>query len=252
MSPERAALIEKLRKLSRMTTGNGASEAEAMMAAGMLAKLMSAHAVQWDELKLRAAAGECAEDEHTIFSEDTARSTGYPDWFDLSGTIAELFSCRHWFNRRNQDLLGLGFAQATRSIVYFGLPEDVAAAIAMTQIVGSAVELESASFATKRPRPAAFRVDSFRQGMVNRLRQRIRELAVAPTDTGHGTGLVLLKSKLVDEAFVGLGLQFGRAAKMQAPKRHDGAAYHAGHGAASAIALRPNAGVQGQAKLARS
>jgi len=248
-NPQRDSLIERCRKLSRMTTANGASEAEALSAMGLLAKLMQEHNIQQSELELRAAAGECVRDEHTIFSNHgDAKRNSYPDWFEVASAIGRLFHTRVWFSRKDQDLLGLGFGQHCRSIVFFGLPTDVAASIAMAQIIGTSIEWEATTFARReRGNGGKKKLSSFRLGMINRLRQRINEWANMPTDTGHGTSLVLLKDELVGAAFEALNLQFSsRGANMGSGKVHDSAAYGKGVAAGSSIQLRPNAGLYGQ------
>jgi hypothetical protein len=240
-SPDRSALIERIRKLSRMTVAAGATEAEAASAAALLAKLMADHSVGWDELKLKAAAGECLSDHVSSFN------PRFDDWMQLGGGIAKLFEVKCWLDRSTEDLLGLGFAQQSCKIIYFGLPEDVAAAVAMTQIVAAAVHVEAGAFATGLPRgtksaEAERKIKSFRAGMIARLGARIVELtraarAVRPT----GQALVVLKDQLVSAEFAKLGLSLGT----WSPRRSalDSDAYAKGRAAGDRANLRPSHGI---------
>ncbi len=220
-SPDRAALIERIRKLAKFTIAAGCSEHEAAAAAAKVAELISAHNVQQSELSIRADARGCITDDFTEITKNR------PDWADCIMPIAALYSCRTWYKHDYDDPLGLGLPQYTTKFMFFGFPADVAACIATCALIYNAVSGEAAKFRGDKL--------SFRAGMIARLRARLEDMertvhrAAAPSGS---TALISLKHQLVTEEYAKLNLRL-RATRPTASRAADSRAYAAGAAAGS-------------------
>lgn len=209
-SISREALAERVRKLQKMTTANGCSEAEAAFAAQKIAAIMAEHALTQDELSLKEDTAHCIQDEFLIWGRD------YGDWWKLQQSVARLFDCKCWGMRaRLEEMPDLGISHPVKPFVFYGMPYDVVACISVMSICFSAVS-------TTMERERGKRQD-FAIGMVARLCQRIDEMK---PKRATGTGLIVLKGQLVDAAFAQLGLKI-RNVKVGA-RSVDAAAYAKG------------------------
>jgi hypothetical protein len=187
----RETLATRVRKLQKMTTQAGCSESEAAFAASRIAAIMAEHALTQDELSLKEDAAHCIKDEFIFWGSD------FGDWRGLQGSIARLFGVKTWAGlSREEDELGLGFTTRVKPFVFFGLANDVTAAIATMSICFSAV-------ATTAERERRKRQD-FAAGMIARLAKRIDELR---PKVQTGTALIVLKAQLVNAEFAKLGLR---------------------------------------------
>lgn len=190
-SINREALAERVRKLQKMTTANGCSEAEAAFAAQKIAAIMAEHALTQDELSLKEDAAHCIQDEFLIWGRD------YGDWWRLQQSIARLFDCKCWTSpARLEEMPDLGISHPVRPFAFYGMPYDVTACISVMGICFSAVS-------TTMERERGKRQD-FAIGMVARLCQRIDEMK---PKRATGTGLIVLKGQLVDAAFAQEGIR---------------------------------------------
>lgn len=203
----RAFLISRIRKLAKMTTHAGCTEAEAATALAMVQKLMEEHQVAQDELSIRADAQGCITDEFIVMDNRAG------DWSRCVVAINKLYGTRAWTTQRIEDTLGLGFVTQVTAVKFFGLALDVTASISMSAIIYNAVA-SGAEEALKGPRGFRLRagdIVSFTYGMTSRLNERLEAMKPKYSPTTTGTGLVALKDSLVREEFEKLGLRLGRA-----------------------------------------
>jgi hypothetical protein len=190
----RDAIIDRMRKLSKMTTAHGCTENEANTANAMLAKLAAEWDIQQDELTLKADAQGCIRDEY--LEVQTVRG----EWTRVMGAIQNLFAVKVWFTARAEDVLDIGVAMQVRVVNVYGFPVDVAGALAMTTICHIAIATESESWkkANKVRRKNALL--DFQAGMASRLYDRIS--AMKPQfKAATGSSLIVLKDQLVRNEF---------------------------------------------------
>lgn len=181
---ERADLISKLQKLSRLTIAAGATEAEAAAAAAKIEALMREYNISQDELSVRKDAAQCAFGEYKEFG------SGHRDWMYCARTIAAVFDCKTYCKSDASDIF------ETTAVRFFGFPADAAAAVALLGICANAITNECDHYMSASGRGSGRHgAYSFRLGMINRLNERIRALRVMPT----GSGLIVLKRQLVTE-----------------------------------------------------
>lgn len=220
----RAALIARLRKLSKLTTENGCTEAEAAAAMSVLNDLMREHTISMSELDLRAEASECLTDEFVELRGDKS------PWAICGGSIARLYGCRHWRSYDVEDILGI--KSPIVCYRFHGLPTDVAAAVSTMAIVFVAATTEMRRLKLTR----AGEKHSFLLGFGTRIRDRVDALRAARQSDVHRApnALVVLKDHLVDESYAKLGLRLSYSGFKAA---HDPAAYQRGHNAASNVDL---------------
>lgn len=223
----RPELIERLRKLSKLTTQNGCTEHEANSALTKLMALMAEHGVAQSELHVREDVRGCIQDYFPDLS------TKAQPWQYCVTTIAKLFTCRAWLSKGQEDVLDLGFEQEITFVKYFGTPTDVAACIALSSIICIAIRTESDLW-SKGKRPNKNAVDSFEMGMVNRLNERLRAMT-PPPPISNGKDLVVLKSQLVNAEYAKLGLNLSKSHTRTS--NLNAGAYHQGQSAASRVDL---------------
>jgi hypothetical protein len=207
---------------------------------------MAEHNIQQDELSIRVDANGCIVD---FFQEIT---DGFSSMSGLSRGVADLFHCKPWFEESFEDVLGLGIPTRAISIKFFGFKLDVAAAIAMTEIIAVSIQTElvkfQESFRQSNPRPTAKRklgdwtydyklkTESFRAGMRDRLNQRLKELLPPPVET-TGRGLMVLKNQLVTGEWAKSNLTPKNLRNSRQMTAADGAAYGAGQSAGGRVDL---------------
>lgn len=191
---ERDKIIDRCRKLTKMTIEHGCSEAEAATAAKLLASLVAAWDVTQDEMAIRANAEGCIEDSYLEFNSQRA------EWTNCCGAIMELFSVRCYFTHETEVELGLKI----QKICYYGFPIDVAASLAVSAIVAMAINTESGNFVKLGKKSRKKSLPDFRYGMAERLKERIIELSQIRKfnkSMSTGTSLIILKDQLVTENY---------------------------------------------------
>lgn len=205
----RSSIIAKIQKLRAMTTEAGASENEASMAAAAIARLMAEHNISQTEASIRSEAASCHRTHFHVMADAPL------EWREYTvGAIRKLFTIQTWRETVQEDLLDLGTPQKLIKFSFFGLPADVAAAVALSEIIHLAITAEvfkELQTLKARRLKAPERKDwlrSFRIGMAVRLSERIKALIPAPQPS-TGTGLMVLKSQLVTAEFAKLGINIG-------------------------------------------
>jgi len=190
---ERARILDKLRRLMSMTVENGASEAEAMLAAEAAARLMSEHNLSYrnvDEIDAEAF----ADDERPWFkgAQGRHRAAPVPPARHCLAAISSLCNVEHSFNFY------------TGNVAFFGARHDTEVAHYLLVIISRAIEREWDSYRkTLKPGEARQRRASFMHAISYRISERLmamhkqNEAAAAYS----GRDLVLVKNALVKERF---------------------------------------------------
>lgn len=240
--PKRDSIIERIRKLRRMTEAQGASENEALMAASQIAKLMAQYNVDETELRLKADAIGMVDDAYGM----PGRTSIFH--FTISKAIASFTHTKLRWRVVSEDMFDLGILEDWTYVKFYGYPLDVEAAIALCAICQTSIVTEKECWekANKSEIPAGKSkraemqrkswMDSFFQGICERLAERIRDFSKAEST---GTALLVMKGALVDQHYAEFlrakGLTLGFSA--QEPINFNGAAYEAGRLAAANIDL---------------
>ncbi len=220
MTPNREKISATIRALRAKTVANGCTEAEAVAAAEMLAKLLAKHNMTLDEAELRASPFSRHTEEHADW-------VGERLWKIADGA-AHLTSARYWVSPPGVHPIKIHF---------FGFDHEVEIARYMLEVCAGAMRREEARvissgrrLVTKAKQRRA--VAPFLDGMADRLRERIRALKpAAPT----GTGLVVLHDALVVQAMADAGLKMKDQAARPSRTRED--SYFSGRLAADRVAL---------------
>ena len=197
MTDARDRLKLRIAALLAKTVANGCSEAEAMSAAAKVADLLDRHALSLTDVELRASP-----------CERIAFASRHKKRVPLEGCIGEVAAfcdCRVWREKGPEGRV---------AHVFFGLPEDAAAARDLACLIDDAVRAELGRYKTSRAYAGFDTRDrhmvnaSFVLGMVGGIADKLDALKRA-RDTHHrstGRDLALVKTSVVDEAFDRLGL----------------------------------------------
>ena len=197
MSSDRDRLKTRITALLAKTVLNGCTEAEALSAAAKVAELLDRHALSMSDVEMRASP--C---ERLAF--ETRRNKRIP--LDACiGAVAHFCDCRVWREKG---------ADGATSFVFFGVPEDIAAARDLAELIDGAVRSELGRYKTGRDYARFDTRDrhmvnaSFVLGMVGGIADKLDALKAARDARHRGTGrdLAVVKTSAVDEAFDRLGL----------------------------------------------
>lgn len=197
-------VLDKLAKLRSMTMERGASEAEALMAAQMMRKLMDEHNLTQTDLEIH---------ESPMTDETFDRPYGYnSEGADYCcGGIEKYCGVKVFQSIRYEQIFGTNKVEKVRLIRMFGLKPDVEMAFYLYEIIAEAMERDSEAYVRKhQPTKKRLMQKSFTQGMAHRINARLVEMARAlepVAKTASGSALVVVKTAAVDEAFNKLGLK---------------------------------------------
>ena len=155
---------------------------------------------------------------------------------DCVGAIADFCDCRVW---REKDAAG------EVRYVFFGLPADIEAAHALTELVDTAVRTELGRYKTSREYQQFRHQErhlanaSFALGMVGSIADKLEAMKAERDEAKNssGRGLVVLKSSVVETELEKLDLQLRtveRPRRMIAPE-----AYDAGDAAGASFTINP-------------
>jgi hypothetical protein len=228
---QRESIIDRIRKLSKMTTERGCSESEALTALEMANRLIAEYDIEQDELTIREDARGCIKDEFIEIKSVIG------EWTRVMGAIQSLYNCKVWFQSREDDLLGIGLVMKLKVVNIYGFPTDVAAALAMTSICHTAIATESERWGKENRIRSAKRHADFQAGMAIRLAERIREMK--PTaNLATGTSLMVLKDQLVKDEFAQYCREQGLHLRPRTARRiNDQAAFASGKAAGNRVDL---------------
>lgn len=226
-------VLDKLAKLRSMTMERGASEAEALMAAQMMRKLMDEHNLTQTDLEIH---------ESPMTDETFDRPYGFRDegadycWLG----IQKYCGVRFFYTMRYEQKFGdpFGSAEKVKLIRIFGLKPDVEMAFYLYEIIAEAMERDSEAYVRKhQPTKKRLMQKSFTQGMAARINARLVEMAKAlepVAKTASGSALVVVKTAAVEEAFNKLGVNL----KTQVSHvKTDANAWWGGHAAGDKVNL---------------
>jgi hypothetical protein len=192
---DREKLFKRIRALAAMTVENGCTEDEAITAATKLAAMLEAHNVTLDEATLR-------ENPFARHDERHDDAVGERLWKPAL-SIAELTGTRTW--------TGPAGVRPYR-MTFFGFDHEVEVAKYLMAIVVRAMQdgerrvIRDAGLLV--PARRRMRVAAFLDGMADTLARRI--LALKPP-TPTGTGLIVLRNALIDDALKAAGIKLGDA-----------------------------------------
>jgi hypothetical protein len=192
---DRDRILERLKRLLAMTTENGASEAEAMIAAHKAAILMAAHDMTFASVE-EIEAQSYADDTRPWFKGGSQSRHGRfqrpPVWRCLP-YIEKICGCRHWYSPWNGTLSFFGPAHATATAHY------------LVTIISRAMEREWDAYAkTLRPGMRTRHRGSFFAGISTRIAHRLNAMhddEQRRHDAGTGRDLVLVRNALVERRF---------------------------------------------------
>lgn len=218
-------IIAKIRKLMALTTERGASEAEAMAAAGKLGQLMAEYNISQGELSAAQIKGQGFEEGQ--LKDESGKRT-------LSPVLN--FSC-------------IAIAEYTDTVVarvgdiglrFFGQEQDVMAALFLSDLFFNTCDSDyrhwkrhgEGQFVTSRSARM-----NFERGFATRVNQRLAELKRArDQEVGRATGnnLMVVKNQVVLDAFAE---KFGFRPKAKRERRaiRSAEAYHAGHASGNRV-----------------
>lgn len=197
MSTDRDKLRLRIAALLAKTIENGCTEGEALSAAAKVAELLDRHALSLSDVEIRDSP--C---ERVAFA---SRHRKRVPLDPCIGAIAAFCDCRVWREKGGEGAV---------NHVFFGLPEDAAAARDLAETVDGAVRAELGRYKTSRDYARFDTRDrhmvnaSFVLGMVSGIADKLDALKAVRDARHRGTGrdLAILKTSAVDEAFAGLGL----------------------------------------------
>lgn len=191
-------------KLSKMTTENGCSEAEAMTAAAKIAAILDEHGMTEAEIKSFSR----EESGNKMETADFGNKKKLHEVQYCVNGIAKFFDVKVWASTTREN----------RTIRFFGFPGDVAAAIALTETLVYAMESDFDRFMASKNNyfdgvHGKTLRKNFMLGFAHRVTERLRELKVERNPVTTGTALVVLKNQVVETeaAKLNLNLKAGSA-----------------------------------------
>jgi hypothetical protein len=235
---KRKKIIEKVRALLAMTADRGASEAEAMMAAGKASELMEEYDLSYDDVQ-----AELRDEKYGIRAKEFASGADTLHEINFaSHAIARYFDCRSWLDTKKD---------GTIMLVFFGGLDDTAMAFDMILMLKSASEAAYKAFLRSDdadPRVSANKLrKGFLHGFVDRVSDRLDALKHARTKGSEkGTALVLAKDVIVKKKLetwkeeTGVTFEF----KEHASIKIDDGAYRAGTEAGEKVQLNRALGAE--------
>jgi hypothetical protein len=195
----------RIKALTEKTVANGCTEAEAMSAAEMVGRLLERYALSMDEIEVRTA--RCVQIEVALGSRRRRPIDG------CVPAIARFCDCKVWLApAMRADVSDPQGAQHRPGIryVFFGFETDAALAAYLFAVINRAVSSETTGFKQANPRLRALNLRrasaSFQHGLVARVAARLDALhdareASIRAQRATGTALMLVKHRVVDEAF---------------------------------------------------
>ncbi len=192
MSEQRKKIRDRIKRLLSMTVENGASEAEALVAAQKASDLMAEHNLSFRSVA-EIEAEEYGGDKRDWFrgSKGFSRSAPVPFTRWCLFGISELCGVEHCYNTH------------TGRLEFFGAEQDTEAAHYLEEIIRRAMDREWQDF--KRLRGHGRGRSSFYHAMASRIASRLLQMSKdqrQKTEAGqNGTNLVVLKNALLQRRF---------------------------------------------------
>ena len=191
-----SSIANKLRALRAIAEeGSGATENERLNAAKLYAELLEKTHMDASELELREEGTRLASVEFGTRSNAITAVRG------MATGIAKFTSCKCWADYR------------TGAIHFLGLASDADFAEWLVRSLVAHVQSEALAWSFEAEPGDAYAGDiqAFVGAASQRIGQRLKDMCAPHVP---GTGLVVVRSKLIDEAFAALGISLGRAGHM--------------------------------------
>ncbi len=223
MATDRTAILGRIRALQSKTTGAGCTEAEALAAAELAARLIEQYQVDLSEVEIEA------EGVVGVTVANGKRRQHEAQWVAVA--IAQFCDCRSWQDNK----VGAG-------VRFTGLVSDVAMAKWLLVTVRNAMDSEFLAWRTRTMPEGNARSlrAAFTHAMAARVSQRLNALRAsrAPARATSGRELMIVKTSLI-ETFVkaqGFAASFGSNGRtIKRHYRHDGEARAAGYRAGDGV-----------------
>jgi hypothetical protein len=191
----------RIKALTDKTVANGCTEAEAMAAAEMVGRLLERYALSMDEIEVRQS--RCVQVEIPIGGMRRRPIDG------CVPAIARFCDCKVWLARG--PVSGAPpEAPGIARYVFFGFETDTALAAYLYTVIEGAMATELLAFRRAKPALRAIHLrrasDSFLHGVAARVAARLDSMhaereANVGAQRATGTALILVKHRVVDEAF---------------------------------------------------
>lgn len=205
---ETKKLIHKIKSLLAKTVEQGASEHEAIMAMNKAHELLEKYQLNLSDLDIREEGTEHI----TINKFDQIK-------LDLAVQVAKYCECKVWKIPREKE------------IHFLGIKTDAQFAEWLLLALADFVSKQEAIFMFSNDCGTKLQVDSFTQGCVKRINERLREEIAKRTIKNQfattGRDLIPLKNAMITEAFKQLGIHLG-AGRAQRQGYVDPNAYNRG------------------------
>ena len=233
-SPQREALLDKIRALLSKTVANGCTQEEALAALAKARAMMDVYEVSDDELSLTR------EEKAILLREPRDSTDTHKIKWKLCASVAAFCECEVWRNRN-----GL--------LVFCGLPSDAQLATWMLDtlaafVQGALVDHLMKSVATGHERRSA--IASFVHGCTGRISQRLDELRNQSESvaTSNAKALVIVKGAAVKAKLAECGIKL-RTTRSSASIGDD-SSYNAGKAAGNRASFgRPVSGQNATLRL---
>lgn len=183
-------MLNRIKALLSKTTENGCTEAEAFAALLKARQLMDEHNISVGDLQDEPL----TEQRHRIRNTNLIKR-------GLAPAIARFCECRGWKSSVNT---------SSSDIVFFGYPQDVQLADWMLETLGKFVERQRDAYLATLSTVNKIHKNGFQVAAVNRLSERLNELAPKPplTASTDGKSLVVTKQALITEGLRKKGIRF--------------------------------------------
>jgi hypothetical protein len=188
-------MLNIIKALLSKTTENGCTEAEAFAALLKARQLMDAHNISLSDLQ----------DEPLIEQRQRIRNT-HKIKIGLATAISRFCECRAWKSAVNT---------SSSDIVFFGYPQDVQLADWMLETLSKFIERQRdeylSTLSTRDDR--RYHKNGFEVAAVNRLSERLKELAPKPpvVSPSDGKSLIVTKQALITEELSKKGVRFSQS-----------------------------------------
>lgn len=203
-----AKVKARIRALAEKTVSNGCTEAEAFSAAEMVGRLLDTYNLSMAEVDLHDEPTKTVVVKHRGVRRTPADGClmAIAEFCD-----AKVFTWTTWVKSKARK----GYTKALAEVRFFGLESDAEMAAYLYEVVCRAIETETKAYVRSPLRRASGRsaTTSFGHGMANRIRERLRamkaEMTAAQSTTPRGTDLMVLKGKIVEDAYEDLSKKLG-------------------------------------------
>jgi hypothetical protein len=241
---DREKILSTLRALAAKRVENGCTEAEAMAAATMLARMLDRHGLSQADLKESVRSERIGEAKW----KSPARDHKLGALNSVAGAVASYCDCKVWIScRGTQD----------EAATFFGLEPDTMLATFLMDSFYSAMMAEWHEYRTRRgavivngrPKALVSAKDqkTFEVGMMSRIYWRLADMkkarnAEVDQSSGRtGNALVVVKSAAVEEAYGKLGVKLKNARQGRTTIRNMDA-YRAGSDAGDRVNITTGIG----------